>query len=65
MYPSEENAFTMPNHEKNGYNYKINVYVLFDGWTLILRKIMEGKTFLAEPKHQYHVSQWGECVYDA
>ena len=25
--------------------------------------IREG--FLKKPKHQYHLSQWGECVYDA
>ena len=23
------------------------------------------KVFVKKPKHQYHQSQWGECVYDA
>ena len=23
------------------------------------------RCFLMKPKHQYHLSQWGECVYDA
>ena len=25
----------------------------------------ERKVFLMKPKHQYHLSQWGECVYGA
>ena len=28
--------------------------------TLIVRKIVERKAFLANPKHQYRVSQYGE-----
>ena len=31
----------------------IQVYLL-DGWTLILRKMVEKKACLAKPKHQYH-----------
>ena len=27
--------------------------------------MMEGKAFLANPKHQYHVSQWGGHDYSA
>ena len=41
-------------------------FVFFSGWTLILRKIKERKAFLAKPKYQYCVSQWGEhnyCIY--
>ena len=33
-------------------------FVLFDGWTLVLWKVVERKAFLAKPKYQYHVSQW-------
>ena len=25
----------------------------------------EGDIFLMKPKHPYHLSQWGECAYDA
>ena len=25
----------------------------------------EREVFLMKPKHQYHLSQWGECVYGA
>ena len=27
--------------------------------------MIEKDVFLMKPKHQYHLSQWGECVYDA
>ena len=36
----------------------------FNGWTLNLRKMVDGKAFLKKPKHQYHVSQWRERVCD-
>ena len=32
----------------------------FHEWTLIIRKIIERKAFLANPKHQYCASQWEE-----
>ena len=38
---------------------------LFDRWTLILRKIIERKLFLANPKHQYLVFQCEEPDYTA
>ena len=34
----------------------------FDGQTLITRKMVEKKPFLAKPKHQYHVCQWGDMI---
>ena len=34
-------------------------FVSFHGWTLIRRKIVEKKSFLANQKHQCHVSEWG------
>ena len=27
--------------------------------------MVEREVFLMKPKHQYHLSQWGECVYGA
>ena len=35
------------------------------GWTLVIWTTLERKAFVANPKHQYHVSQWGEQVYGA
>ena len=40
-------------------------FVPIERWTSILRKMIEKKTFLMKPKHHYHLSQWGECVYNA
>ena len=39
--------------------------ILFDGQTLIPRKIPEIKAFLVEPKHQNYVLQWEEYYYSA
>ena len=25
--------------------------------------MVEREVFLKKPKHQYHLSQWGECIY--
>ena len=33
-------------------------------WSSIL-KMLEIKVFLMKPKHQYHLPQWGQCVYHA
>ena len=41
----------------------IRVYPI-EKWTLIL-KMVERDVFLMKPKRQYHLSQWGECVYGA
>ena len=37
----------------------------FHEWTLIISKMVERKAFLANPKHQYHATQWEEHVYSA
>ena len=37
----------------------------FHEWTWIIRKMMERNAFLANPKHQYRVSQWEEHDYSA
>ena len=41
-----------------------SVFVQIDKWTLS-QKMMERKAFVLKPKHQYHLSQWGEWVYNA
>ena len=41
----------------------IRVYPI-ETWTLFL-KMVERDVFLMKPKHQYRLSQWGECVYGA
>ena len=33
---------------------------VFYGWTLTIRKMVEWKAFLENPKHQYHLFQYGE-----
>ena len=35
-------------------------FVSFHEWALIIRKMVDRKVFLANPKHQYRVSQYGE-----
>ena len=32
----------------------------FHEWTLIIRKVVDRKAFLANPRHPYHVSQCGD-----
>ena len=49
-----------PNHKKNVECYRIQVW-LIGGQTLIIGKTVERKAFLANPKHQYHVSQREKC----
>ena len=39
---------------------QVSKFDSFQGGTLILCKMVERKAFLANPKHQYHVSQRGE-----
>ena len=36
------------------------MFVLSDKYTLTLRKMVERKAFVANPKHQYNVSQKGK-----
>ena len=38
--------------------------IQIDKGTLIL-KVGEKDVFLMKPKHQHHLSQWGECVHGA
>ena len=39
-----------------------SVFAQINGQTLIL-KMVERKVFLMKPKHQHHLSQWGDRVY--
>ena len=32
---------------------------------ILIQKLEEREVFLMKPKHQYHLSQWRECVYGA
>ena len=41
------------------------MFVLFDKWTFILRKMVKRKAFLRKPRHQYSVSQWGQQVHES
>ena len=40
------------------------MFVQIDRWTLIL-KTAESEVLPMKPKHQYNLSQWGNCVYGA
>ena len=41
-----------------------SMFILIERRILIL-KIVEREVFPIKPKHQYHLSQWKECVYSA
>ena len=41
------------------------MFVSFHGWTLVTRKMVERKAFLANSKQQYRVSQCREHDYSA
>ena len=55
----------LPNHKKKYRLSRESKFVTFNGWPLILRKIMEVKAVLTNPKHQNRSSQWQECIYCA
>ena len=40
------------------------MFIPIDRWTSILKMDIR-EVFLMNPKHQYHLSLWEECVYDA
>ena len=39
-----------------------SVFIQIEKWNLIL-KMVEREVFLMKPRHQYHLSQWGEWTY--
>ena len=41
-----------------------SMFIPIERWASIL-KVIIGDVFLRKPKHQYHLSHRGECVYDA
>ena len=57
VHPTENNMFIVPNLKKSGDCHENLSLSHFDGWTLILRKIMKIKAFPAKPKHQNYASQ--------
>ena len=40
------------------------MFIPIEKYTSILKLAIK-EVFLLKPKPQYHLSQWGECVYDA
>ena len=63
FYIKEENDFMVPNHWKKG-DYYVNSSL--SNWKTNLNlKMVKRDAFLAKPKPQYLLSQWGECVYGA
>ena len=40
------------------------MFILMERWTSIL-KMAEIEVFLMKPRYQYHLTQWGKCVYGA
>ena len=62
LYPNMENMIVVPNHKKEHGLLWESRFHLFHKWTMIIRKMVE-KPFLSNPKHQYHVSQYGEHDY--
>ena len=61
IYPNEEKEFVVPNHLKRG-DYYVNLCL--SNWkTNFNSKNGRKVIFPLKPKHQYHLSQWVECVY--
>ena len=59
MYPNEENMMVFPITERMVIIMSIQVCLV--SWINFDYKENGGKrAFLLNPKHQYHVSQWGE-----
>ena len=54
----------MPNLEKKGDRLCESMFIVIETRTSILKKVIR-EVFLTKPKHQYHLSQRGERVYDA
>ena len=53
----------MPNNEKKGgYYVNRSLFIPIDKRVSILKKV-EKEVFIMTPKHQYHLSQRGECAY--
>ena len=60
---NEENEFMVPNHYKKG-DYYLNPSL--SNWKINIKsKMVKREVFLMKPKHQYHLSWWGECIYGA
>ena len=64
MYPKEKNIFIVKSQKEERLSWETK-FVPFDGWILILRKMVEIKAFLPKAKHQSYVSRWKKHVYCA
>ena len=62
--PNKEKEFMVPNREKKKRLLCESIFVPNKKWTLTL-KIMEREPFFMKPKHQCHLSQCWEWVYNA
>ena len=61
MCPNEKNLFIVPNNKKERRLLQESTFILFDRWTLILKKLVE-KSFSYETKARILCILWGECV---
>ena len=59
VYSNEGNMIIVPIRKRMKIIASIK-FVLFHRWTIIIRKMVERKAFLANAKHQDDVSQCGE-----
>ena len=57
-----ESAYGVQSWNESRLLRKKPAFVQFDEQTLTL-KMVESNILLMKPKHQYHLSQWGKCVY--
>ena len=59
VYPNVENMIVVPLIKKWRL-LQVSKFVSFHRYALVIRKMLERKAFLANPKHQYRVSQQGK-----
>ena len=64
IYPNEHNEFMVANHEKKE-DYCVNPCLSKLTNKLWFQKIVGREAFLTKPRHQCHLSQWREWVYDS
>ena len=64
IYLSKENEFMVPNLEKKR-DYSLNPCLSQLTDRLWFSKMAWREVFLMRLEHQYHLSRWEKCVYDA
>ena len=60
--PIKRTCFSAKSQKEHRLSWECK-FIPFNGWTLILKKMVEIKAFLPKPKHQNCVSRWKEHVY--